>query len=137
MQNFPRPKPIAPREPFHQGKPWNDRPLVRTKANYEYQPSRKSPIRTKSMITFVNLNADIEGTQPKPRISKYERETAGLIKTSIQPKRALHCTEKEKADFLKTWTKGPPPLTETHGHAIGKGETREFIRDQIDISVGA
>lgn len=137
MLNYPRAKPIAPRLPFQEGKPWDEHPHPRTKQLYEYQPSRKSPIRTKSLITFLNKTSDIEGSSPMPRIAGRGRETSGLIHTPIDKKKSLVCTELEKDRFLQKWTRGPPPLTETHGHAIGKGEIRDFIRNQIETSVGA
>lgn len=137
MHTFRRAKPIAEREPLHIGQPWKEGSATRTKTLYEYKPSRKSPIHSKSMVSFVNVISDIDGAQPKARISKNGREIAGLITSPLKPSRKLVCTESEKQSFLEKWTNGPPPLTETHGHAIGKGETREFIRNQLDISVGA
>lgn len=135
MLNYPRAKPIADRLPFMEGKPWVDQSQPRTKRIYEYSPSRKSPTRTKSLVTFVNKTTDIEGCSPMARVSRQGREIAGLIRSPIDKKKTLVCTAAEKDVFLSHWTQGPPPMTETHGHAIGKGELRDFIRDPIDISV--
>lgn len=136
MRTFPRSKPLVEREPFHAGQPWHDPPKQSTRPMYEYRPSRTAANHTKSLVTFVNVTSDIDGCHPKARTSKNGREIAGLITTPLRPKRTIVCTDKEKEKFTKTWTQGPPPLTETHGHAIGKGEIRDFIRDSIDISVG-
>lgn len=124
-----------PRPPLETGPRFLESSKSRTRVLYETNTDSKSPIRSKSQVSFVNRTDDIPGSMTASKPRPPPREICSLLNRRVDYRRPLVRTQEEKNRWVAQWESSNSTVGIPNIKAACSDDLKQFVRDPLCIQV--